>query len=186
MRLLVLFLVAILAPLAGFSATLSGKWELTQSSLIYHVTHPLHKVAGKSEAARGKGSCDAKGCEFLVAVPVKSFDSKDGNRDSHMWETVKAGTYPIIQVHITSVSGIGSGDPKQVTVAAEVEFAGQKILYPKLQLSVAEWKKDSVRLKGTLPLSLKAFGIKAPSLLSIPVEDPVPVDLDLTWTRSSK
>lgn len=180
-------LAFVLLPGAVLSADLKGKWELGKSELTYHVTHPLHKVAGKSQAARGKGSCDAKGCEFLVAVQVKSFNSGDGNRDAHMWETVKAGTFPLIQVHITSVSGLSDKtDPKQVVVDAEVEFAGKKVAYPKLPLTVAEWKKDSIHLQGTLPLSLKAFDIKAPSLLTMPIEDKVPVDLDLVWTRAAK
>jgi hypothetical protein len=172
-----------LIPVSALALELTGGWELTTSTLTYRVTHPLHKVVGKSTAARGKGKCGAKGCEFLVAVPVKSFDSGDGNRDAHMWETVQAGLHPMIQVRLTGLK-VGKGPrPSGVEVDAEVEFAGKKVQFPGLKLEVAEWDKEAVRLKGTLLLSLKAFGIKAPSLLTVPVEDKVPVELDLTWRK---
>ena len=54
-------------------------WVLEQSTLTYHVSHPLHQSEGVSKAARGKGVCHAGQCEFLIAVPVKSFDSADSN-----------------------------------------------------------------------------------------------------------
>jgi hypothetical protein len=178
-----LMAILVLLPLSSLAADLKGKWALSQSTLVYRVTHPLHKVAGKSVAAKGKGECGAKGCEFLVAVPVKTFDSGDGNRDSHMWQTVKAGTYPMVQVRISKLRGADAAQPKEVTVDAEVEFAGKKVALPGVQLAVLAWKKGEVRLKGVLPVSLKAFDIKAPSLLTVPIEDKVPVEMDLTWTR---
>jgi len=54
---------------------------LEQSTLTYHVSHPLHQVDGVSHAPRGKGVCKDGQCDFLIAVPVKSFDSGDSNRD---------------------------------------------------------------------------------------------------------
>jgi len=176
-------LALLLVPATALSLDLTGKWGLSSGSLTYRVTHPLHKVTGKSAAAKGKGACGAKGCEFLVAVPVKSFDSGDGNRDAHMWEAVKAGLHPMIQVRLTGLK-VGKGPtPQEVEVDAEVEFAGKKVLFPGLKLQVAEWGKASARLRGTLPLSLKAFDIKAPSLLTVPIQDKVPVELDLTWRK---
>jgi hypothetical protein len=182
MRIIGLFCVVLLTPGLGTTADLTGKWELTRSELTYKVTHPLHKVVGKSTAAKGKGACGEKGCEFLVAVPVKTFDSGDGNRDSHMWQTVKAGLHPMVEVVLAKVRAKGN-EPKEVLVDAEVTFAGKKAAFKDLELEVVEWKKEGVRLKGILNLSLKSFDIKAPSLLTVPVEDQVPVEMDLTWTK---
>lgn len=163
--------------------TWGGDWTLSASALTYHVTHPLHKVQGVSKAAKGKGDCDAKGCGFLVAVPVKTFESGDGNRDSHMWQVAKAGTYPLVQVRITGIAVVGKGDPKEMRVDATVEFAGKKVEYPKVLLEVVSWGSSEVRLKGTLPLTLKAFEISAPSLLGMAVSDEIPVGMDLTWIK---
>src|SRR5437764_9297517 len=60
-----------------------SQWVLDSSTLRYHVSHPLHQVGGVSHAARGKGVCQARRCDFLIAVPIKSFDSGDSNRDLH-------------------------------------------------------------------------------------------------------
>jgi hypothetical protein len=46
-----------------------SQWVLEQCTLTYHVSHPLHQTDGVSHAARGKGTCHAGQCDFLVAVP---------------------------------------------------------------------------------------------------------------------
>src|SRR5487761_2678296 len=75
-----------------------SQWVLDQSTLTYHVSHPLHQVDGVSHAARGKGVCHAGQCDFLIAAPVKSFDSGDSNRDLHMLQVARGGQYPLITV----------------------------------------------------------------------------------------
>src|SRR5438552_9534186 len=83
--LMLLFLLALpqLAPAAD------SQWVLEQSTLTYHVSHPLHQTDGVSHAARGKGVCHDGECDFLIAVPVKSFDSGDSNRDVHMVQATR-------------------------------------------------------------------------------------------------
>jgi hypothetical protein len=76
-----------LAAPAVFAA--DHQWVLKQSTLTYHVSHPLHQTDGVSHAARGKGACHEGQCDFLIAVPVKSFDSGDSNRDLHMIQVTK-------------------------------------------------------------------------------------------------
>src|SRR5574340_385764 len=93
MRMAALFLLA-LAGLAGADR----QWVLEQSTLTYRVSHPLHQTEGVSHAARGKGVCHAGECDFLVAVPVKSFDSGDSNRDVHLLQAVRGGEFPMVVV----------------------------------------------------------------------------------------
>jgi hypothetical protein len=52
-----------------------SQYVLQQSGLTYHMSHPMHEVDGTSHAAKGKGICHAGQCDFLIAAPVKSFDS---------------------------------------------------------------------------------------------------------------
>src|SRR5579871_3318218 len=80
------------------SAQTDEQWTLQESTVTYHITHPLHQVEGISHAARGKGVCHAGRCEFLIAVPVKSFNSGDSNRDLHMLQVVRGGEFPIVTV----------------------------------------------------------------------------------------
>src|ERR1039457_2962581 len=42
-----------------------SQWVLGQSTLSYHVSHPLHESVGVSHEARGKGVCHAGQCDFL-------------------------------------------------------------------------------------------------------------------------
>ena len=78
-----------------------GQWVLEQSTLTYHLSHPLHEVNGVSHAARGKGVCPAGQCDFLIAVAFKSFDSGDSNRDLHMLQVTRGGEFPLITVACT-------------------------------------------------------------------------------------
>lgn len=73
-------------------------WRLDQSSLTYHMTHPVHEAEGTSHASKGKGVCHAGMCDFLLATPVKTFDSGDTNRDLHMIQVVRGAEFPLITV----------------------------------------------------------------------------------------
>src|ERR1700729_2865392 len=88
--------VFLLVTLPAFAA--DSQWVLKQSTLTYHVSHPLHESEGVSHAAKGKGVCHDGQCDFLIAVPVKSFDSGDSNRDLHMLQVVRGGQFPLITV----------------------------------------------------------------------------------------
>src|ERR1035441_4072186 len=83
-----ILIVLLLVALNAFAGA-DSQWILRQSTLTYHVSHPLHQTDGVSHAARGKGVCHAGQCEFLIAVPVKSFDSGDSNRDLHMLQVTR-------------------------------------------------------------------------------------------------
>src|ERR1035437_866972 len=102
-----LIAVLLLAPptLAGADS----QWVLGQSTLTYHVSHPLHQSEGISHAARGKGVCHDGQCDFLIAVPVKSFDSADSNRDLHMLQVTRGAQFPMVTVRIAlPVRALGS------------------------------------------------------------------------------
>ena len=188
MKLYSAWLLVLLAPLAAFAGGSKGQWVLEKAEISYTVTHPLHVVHGKSLSAKGKGVCYGGRCDFLVAVPVKTFDSGDQNRDLHMLEVARAGLYPLIEVKAKTPEIKPGKNPKTIIADLEVDFAGQKVEYPKVQLIVQEWKSEEARITGGFTLSLKAFGITPPSLLTVPVKDDVPVKLDMTWkwTASSK
>src|SRR5579871_4589041 len=94
-KMLIAFLLATLPMFAADS-----QWVLKQSTLTYHVSHPLHQSEGVSHAARGKGVCHDGQCDFLVAAPVKSFDSGDSNRDLHMLQATRGAQYPLVSVRV--------------------------------------------------------------------------------------
>jgi hypothetical protein len=175
-KMLVAFLL--LAPPA-FAQTDSG-WVLAQSTLTFHVSHPLHQVDGVSHAARGKGVCHAGQCDFLIAAPIKSFNSGDSNRDLHMLQVTRGGQFPMISVR-TSLPENASAS---ATINADlvVEFAGQIARYTQVPFQqVTQGNETSI--SGTIPATLSDFKIDPPSLLTIPVKNPIPVRVEMTWQR---
>lgn len=178
------WLFAFLTPAFAFSAGEKTQWTLLKSEIGYTVTHPLHVVHGKSLSAKGKGVCYRSNCEFLVVVPVKTFDSGDQNRDLHMLEVTRAGLYPLIEVDAKTAEVQTDHPPKIIYADLEVGFAGQKVQYRKVKLNIMEWKSGEAHITGEFTLSLKTFGITPPSLLTMPIKDDVPVKLDMTWKRA--
>jgi hypothetical protein len=174
MRLAVVFLLAA-GPLALHA---QSQWVLTQSTLTWHVTHPMHEVAGTSHDAKGKGNCDAGACDFLIAVPVKTFDSGDSNRDLHTLETVRGAEFPMVVVR----THLAQSDLNASTIDAdlEVQFAGQTAHYSHVQLHRIARGSD-VEITGTIPATCSDFKIDRPSFLTVPIRNEIPVTLDTTW-----
>jgi hypothetical protein len=173
-RLMVVFFL-----LAGFAGGAADRqWVLEQSTLTYHVSHPLHQTEGISHAAKGKGVCHAGQCDFLIAVPVKSFDSGDSNRDLHMVQATRGAQFPLITVRTRlpeDVSGAAT-----IHADLEVQFAGQTVQYKQVPFEVAA-QGNQTRISGTIPATLKDFKIDPPSLLSMPIKNDIPVRVEMTW-----
>ena len=113
---------AILAALVALAprprATADSQWVLVQSTITYHISHPLHQVDGVSHAARGKGACHAGQCDFLIAVPVKSFDSGDSNGDLHMLQVTRGAEFPMVSVRTELPETAEAAD----TIRADIEI----------------------------------------------------------------
>jgi len=115
-----LALFLLLMPLGLGAADV--QWLLQQSTLTYHVSHPLHQFDGVSHAARGKGVCHAGQCDFLVAVPVKSFDSGDSNRDLHMIQVARGAQFPMVTVRFRLPEDAASQSTIHVDLDIEFDF----------------------------------------------------------------
>jgi hypothetical protein len=156
------------------------QWVLEKSTLTYHVSHPLHQVDGVSHAARGKGVCHTGQCDFLIAVPVKSFDSGDSNRDLHMLQVTRGGQFPMVTVR-TRLPESASGSAT-IHADLEVQFAGQTAKFDQV-LFQQTTQGNETRISGTIPATLGDFKIDPPSLLSMPVKNEIPVRVEMTWQR---
>jgi len=171
-------LIFLLAAASAFAA--DTQWVLTQSTLTYHVSHPLHQVDGVSHAARGKGLCHNGECDFLIAVPVKSFDSGDSNRDLHMLQVTRGAMYPMVTVR-TKLPEAAAGS-STIHADLEIQFAGQKAEYKQVPFQVTT-QGNQTRITGTIPAKLTDFKIDPPSLLTMPIKNDIPVKVDMTWQK---
>jgi hypothetical protein len=173
-------ILLVIALLASPLAAADNQWTLAESTLTYHVSHPLHESEGVSHAARGKGVCSAGQCDFLIAAPVKSFDSGDSNRDLHMLQVTRGAEFPLVTVRTrVPETAIASGT---VHADLKIEFAGQTVEYKQVALQEKE-QGNSIRLTGTIPAKVSDFKIIPPSLLAIPIRNDMPVSVDMTWHR---
>jgi hypothetical protein len=157
-----------------------SQWVLSQSTLTYHVSHPLHQTDGVSHAARGKGVCHAGQCDFLIAVPVKSFDSGDSNRDLHMLQVTRGGEFPMVTVR----TSLREDESASATIHAdlEVQFAGKTAEYKQVPFEQAK-QGNETKISGTIPATLSDFKIDPPSLLTMAVKNEIPVRVEMTWRR---
>jgi hypothetical protein len=155
-------------------------YVLQQSSLTYHMSHPMHEVDGVSHAAKGKGICHAGQCDFLIAAPVKSFDSGDTNRDLHMLEATRGAQFPMVQVrtHFTESEPLSPA----IFVDLEVQFAGQTAHYLHVPFQRTQ-QGITVHITGTVPALCSDFKIERPSFLTVPIKNEIPVRVDMTWQK---
>jgi hypothetical protein len=155
-------------------------WVLEGSILTYHMTHPIHHVDGISHAAKGKGICHAGECDFLIAVPVKSFDSVDSNRDLHMLEVTRGAQFPMVIVR-TQFPEAATTSPT-IYAGLTVQFAGQIARYQHVPFQRVS-QGNEVRITGTIPANCSDFKIIPPSFLTVPIKNEIPVSVEMTWRQ---
>ncbi len=174
-----LFLLPIALTVAA-SAQTYDIWKLDSCKLSYHMSHPIHEVDGVSRAAKGKGVCDATGCDFLLAAPVKSFDSGDSNRDLHMLQVTRGAQFPVVMVRFHLANPEPSA--QEVSVDLEVEFAGNHAHYAHVPFHQDVYPMRR-HVTGTIPATLTDFHIDPPTFLTVPIKNSIPISVDCTWLK---
>src|SRR5664280_259011 len=168
-------IVLVFLALPQLATAADSQWVLEQSTLSYHVSHTLHQTDGVSHAARGKGACHDGQCDFLIAVPVKSFDSGDSNRDLHMLQVTRGAQFPLVSVRARlPEAALGSAT---IHVDLEIQFAGQTVQYKQVPFQQTA-QGNLIRLTGTVPATVSDFKIDPPSLLAMPIKNEMPVRVD--------
>jgi hypothetical protein len=171
--------LAFLLVLSNVAPAADQQWVLKESTLTYHVSHPLHQTDGVSHAARGKGICHDGQCDFLIAVPVKSFDSGDSNRDLHMIQVTRGAEFPMVSVRTRLPESAATSST--IHADLEIQFAGQTAQYKQVPLELAT-KGNETHITATIPATLSDFKIEPPTLLTLPVKNELPIRVDMTWS----
>ncbi len=166
------------SSLMAQSTVASETYALDSSTLTYHMSHPVHEVDGTSHEAKGKGVCSNGQCDFLIAVPVKSFDSGDTNRDLHMLQVTRGAQFPYVTVrfHLPQ-SALTS---PALLCDLEIQFAGHTAHYPQVPFQQFV-QGSSRRITGSIPSTLTDYQIDPPSFLLVPIKNEIPVKVDLVW-----
>ena len=139
-----------------------------ESSVTYHMTHPLHEIEATSKDIGCWADLDPAKKEIThvyVQIDVTTFDGGNSNRDSHAMEVIDAISYP--KVKFTSTSIIQNGDKLKVTGKLTFHGITKEITFDAL----SKWESNKVTVSGNFVISLTEFKIERPSLLLIPVND---------------
>ena len=97
----------------------------------------------------GKGVCHEGQCDSLLAVPVKSFDSGDSNRDLHMVQVTRGAQFPMITVRTRLPET--AADSSIIHADLEIQFAGQTTQFKQVPLQLAKQGNDSKSLEPSPP-----------------------------------
>jgi polyisoprenoid-binding protein YceI len=147
----------------------------------FHLDHKMHKVDGRSSQIEGKAVLADDGRVMtMIRIPIASFDTGDGNRDSHMRDTLEASKFPFVVFKgVTSLTvPVAHGKPIETTIQGELEFHGvrQPVSLP-AQVSFDDG--GGVVVRARFPVSLEAHKIERPSLLFVKVDDKLQLDVEL-------
>lgn len=124
-----------------------------------------------------------------VTVKVENMGTDNEKRDKAMRKSLDATTYPEIQVSIADLvpqatqPQPGGDFPAPTVIPFALSLKGKT---QQLTGAVSNWKYGADRISFTVrfPVSLKASGIKPPSVLGIvKVDDTIEVSADLTLSR---
>jgi hypothetical protein len=169
-----------LTGMVSARAQTDAVFVLEQSVLTYHMSHPVHEVDGVSRGAKGKGVCHADACDFLLAAPVKSFDSGDTNRDLHMLQVTRGAEFPIVIVKLRIP--LAAITMKDFECELDVQFAGNTAHYSHVPFH-QEINGAQHKITGVVPATLTDFKIPAPSFLTVPIKNEIPVKVDAMWKQ---
>lgn len=134
----------------------------------YSLHHPMHATVGKSQEMTGVlryNDTAQKMDAVAIAVPIRSFNSNNANRDSHVLEVTEALKYP--RITFTSNNLQQRGDVLAVT--ANVNFHN---ITRQVQFNAKTWTQgNQIFVQGSFNISLTAHGVARPSLLMVQTDD---------------
>jgi polyisoprenoid-binding protein YceI len=145
---------------------------LDKAKAEYTVKHLFKTVKGESTELKGKLVCANGNCEFLVAIPSKSFVSSDSNRDLNMQTILEVTKYPLV-----TVKGTFSEENLTKTkyeMKSLVNFHGVEKEY---LLNI----KNGSPLSGGFVLLLEDHKVERPSLLMAKIDNKVPISFTFEW-----
>jgi len=150
----------------------AAELSLQSAEAEYSVKHLVKTVKGKSKELKGKMVCDKGNCQFLVAIPVKSFISSDSNRDLNMLTILEATKYPLVTIK----GDLKEEDYKkdQFSLNALVNFHGVEKKY------TINIKKNKIST-GHFSVLLEDHKVERPSLLMVKIDNNVPIDFNFDW-----
>ncbi|MBY0516817.1 MAG: YceI family protein [Bacteriovoracaceae bacterium] len=165
MKILILFLLV-------SSQAWSKDFELSEAKAHYTVKHLIKTVKGESRELKGKMQCENSKCEFLVAIPTKSFISSDSNRDLNMQTILEVIKFPLVTIKGELDEAILQ--EREFKFDGLVSFHGVEKSY---RITINNDKKSF----GHFVVKLSDHRVERPSLLTVAIDNEVPIDFEFNW-----
>ena len=168
------FIFALMVSIVPFrlAAQQSLKSDKTKSSITYFMKHALHAFSGTSKDVSCIIQLNSQGDIEKVAATakVKSFDSQNSNRDSHMMETTDALTYPSVSFYSTSMTKSANG----YAVKGVLNFHGVE---KPISMEAKETRTGSQRtVTGNFIFLLEDYKVERPTLFMVKTENEVKIE----------
>lgn len=173
-------------------ADISGSWAVTDGFAGYRVDEVLRgenvTVVGRTEQFSGEFTLDDQSVTAgSVSVDVASIETDSGNRDNYFRsQAMQADQYPTAEFVLTEPislpDGPITGEPIQITAAGEMTI--RDVTQPVTADLEVVFEGSGVRVVGSIPVTFTDFGVEAPSLGFVEVEDQGAIELDLTLERA--
>lgn len=157
-----------------------------ESSVTYHVTHPLHHVDGTSHRVLGGIQVDLSGDKprlvlpMRFGVPLTSFGSGNRNRDRNMLVTLDAARYPVAVIELDKVtwSAQEKADNKATaTGEAEGHLTLHGVTHPITIPLSGTIDGKRLEVESAFSFLCSAYGIDRPALFFRPIDDKVAIDV---------
>ena len=162
-----------------------------QSYVKYFMKHPMHDWDGTSQSISGSIdlATDSSSSQASVTIPVTSFDSHNGNRDSHTAETVESYIYPNVSFKSTKIAPISPANDKEVQksewrIEGEMTFHGvnKNISVP----AHVAFEENRLIAEGEFELKPSEFDIALPKLMMIAVKDWLKISFSIVAETAPK
>jgi polyisoprenoid-binding protein YceI len=145
------------------------------SYIKYTGSHFLHNWTGQSNLINGEILIDFEKpnmSEINIAVPILSFDSKNGNRDSNMLFVTEQDEYPNVLFTATEIMSVNQTNYQ---IKGLLNFHGiEKEIHVPVQVSI---NSDSMEFRATFKVNLIDFDVERPKLLLSKINEIIEVEL---------
>ncbi len=145
------------------------------SYVKYTGAHFLHNWSGQSNKINGEILIDLENpltSKINISIPIMSFDSKNGNRDSNMLFVTEQDEYPNVLFTATEIM---TADQTNYRIKGLLNFHGiEKEIDASVQVSMIS---DSIEFVSTFKVNLIDFDVERPKLLLSKINEIIEVEL---------
>ena len=178
--------------LAIASSAFATNVTANKADVTFHISHPAKEydanlLPGGAKIIGTFVPEDLSKTGFDVSIQVDQFNSDNSRRDSHMIETMEALIFPTITWKVTKIDGaagpVAVGTHKGFASGPLTVHGVTKNLDAPITMTIKE--DGTVTVTSEFSISLENFGIERPTLVFVPIEDDLPIKVQVVFPGGS-